>query len=162
MHYRPCRISGPLKSSLQEEIFLKKKKNNISPVRRSAPGNHRTAIEFSIPGTGRTRAARPRGRSPGAAGFAVLGTFGSPMRRIRADPGPPHHPLQGRDGGSGRPFRGKVATRAAGQVAPSRARAQIAYLQGIVAARLTFDEVLHILVPLTQWWQAARPGEELN
>ena len=30
--------------------------------------------------------------------------------------------------------------------------ANIAYLQGIVAARLHFDEVLRILVPVTQWW----------
>lgn len=31
-------------------------------------------------------------------------------------------------------------------------RAKIAYLQGIVAARLYFDEVLRALVPQTQWW----------
>lgn len=30
--------------------------------------------------------------------------------------------------------------------------ANIAYLQGIVAARLHFNEVLRILVPVTQWW----------
>lgn len=29
---------------------------------------------------------------------------------------------------------------------------KIAYLQGLVAARLYFDEVLRILVPMTQWW----------
>lgn len=34
---------------------------------------------------------------------------------------------------------------------PAKA-ANIAYLQGIVAARLYFDEVLRILVPVTQWW----------
>jgi hypothetical protein len=31
-------------------------------------------------------------------------------------------------------------------------RAKIAYLQGLVAANLYFDEVLCILVPMTQWW----------
>ncbi|MGH7340844.1 MAG: S8 family peptidase, partial [Candidatus Rokuibacteriota bacterium] len=31
-------------------------------------------------------------------------------------------------------------------------RANIAYLQGIVVARLTFDEVLRVVVPLTKWW----------
>ena len=30
--------------------------------------------------------------------------------------------------------------------------ASIAYLQGIVAAKLYFDEVLSVLVPMTQWW----------
>jgi len=30
--------------------------------------------------------------------------------------------------------------------------AKIAYLQGLVAAQLYFDEVLRILVPMTQWW----------
>ena len=34
----------------------------------------------------------------------------------------------------------------------SRGRANIAYLQGIVAAKLFFDEVLAVLVPITQWW----------
>ena len=34
--------------------------------------------------------------------------------------------------------------------------AKIAYLQGIVAATLSFEEVLLILVPLTQWWN--EPG----
>jgi serine protease AprX len=31
-------------------------------------------------------------------------------------------------------------------------RAKVAYLQGVVGARMYFDEVLRILVPLTQWW----------
>ena len=31
-------------------------------------------------------------------------------------------------------------------------RPKVAYLQGLVGARLYFDEVLCILVPLTQWW----------
>ena len=32
-------------------------------------------------------------------------------------------------------------------------RPKVAYLQGLVGARLYFDEVLCILVPLTQWWR---------
>src|SRR4051794_21633036 len=42
------------------------------------------------------------------------------------------------------------------RVGRSRGRvegARIAYLQGIVAAQLYFDEVLRVLVPLTQWWR---------
>jgi serine protease AprX len=33
-----------------------------------------------------------------------------------------------------------------------RAPPEIAYLQGVVAARLHFDEVLRIVVPMTSWW----------
>lgn len=38
------------------------------------------------------------------------------------------------------------------QGSADRAGANIAYLQGIVAARLHFDEVIAVLVPLTEWW----------
>jgi hypothetical protein len=31
--------------------------------------------------------------------------------------------------------------------------AQVAYLQGLVAARLFFREVLRVIVPMTQWWR---------
>ncbi len=31
--------------------------------------------------------------------------------------------------------------------------AQVAYLQGLVAARLFFPEVLRLIVPMTQWWR---------
>jgi serine protease AprX len=34
-----------------------------------------------------------------------------------------------------------------------RQRSQVAYLQGIVAARLYLDELLRVIVPLTQWWE---------
>src|SRR5262249_24701054 len=34
----------------------------------------------------------------------------------------------------------------------AEAPADIAYLQGLVAARLTFDEVLRVVVPKTRWW----------
>jgi hypothetical protein len=38
---------------------------------------------------------------------------------------------------------------------------KVAYLQGIVAARLYFDEVLRILVPTTQWWTLGRVAQKL-
>src|SRR5262245_4129868 len=34
----------------------------------------------------------------------------------------------------------------------AEAPADIAYLQGLVAARLTFEEVLKVVVPKTRWW----------
>jgi hypothetical protein len=40
-------------------------------------------------------------------------------------------------------------------------RAKIAYLQGLVGARLYFDEVLRILVPLTQWWAQPKVRDRL-
>ena len=39
--------------------------------------------------------------------------------------------------------------------------AQVAYLQGLVAARLFFEEVLHVIVPMTQWWRDRRIREGL-
>jgi serine protease AprX len=47
---------------------------------------------------------------------------------------------------------------------PSRrpkVRAKVAYLQGLVGARLYFDEVLRILVPLTQWWSQSKLQERI-
>lgn len=38
----------------------------------------------------------------------------------------------------------------------------IAFLQGVVAARLYFDEVLSIVVPMTDWWHKERIQDELN
>jgi hypothetical protein len=40
-------------------------------------------------------------------------------------------------------------------------RSQIAYLQGIVAARLYVDEMLRVIVPLTQWWSERNIHETL-
>src|SRR5262249_23555107 len=46
---------------------------------------------------------------------------------------------------------------------PDRQRgAKIAYLQGITAAQLYFDEVLRILVPLTQWWRQQKIDVRLD
>lgn len=39
---------------------------------------------------------------------------------------------------------------------------QIAYLQGLVAARLFFEELLRVVVPLTQWWTQAKVQEGLK
>jgi subtilisin family serine protease len=40
--------------------------------------------------------------------------------------------------------------------------AHIAYLQGLVAARLFFREVLRIIVPMTQWWRERNVQDELQ
>ncbi len=39
---------------------------------------------------------------------------------------------------------------------------EIAYLQGVVAARLHFDEVLRIIVPATGWWISERVQKDLK
>jgi len=41
-------------------------------------------------------------------------------------------------------------------------QANIAYLQGIVAARLYFDEVARILVPVTLWWNEKKIHDKLK
>jgi serine protease AprX len=38
----------------------------------------------------------------------------------------------------------------------------IAFLQGIIAARLYFDEILRAVVPMTDWWRSARTQQELQ
>ena len=40
--------------------------------------------------------------------------------------------------------------------------AHIAYLQGIIAARLYFDELLRIVVPVTGWWNSPRNMKDLQ
>jgi hypothetical protein len=40
--------------------------------------------------------------------------------------------------------------------------ADIAYLQGIVAARLTFEEVVRFVVPMTYWWNDRNNGEQIG
>ena len=53
---------------------------------------------------------------------------------------------------------GPVAMRIADQVRKANVKrgkgqeARIAYLQGLVAARLFFEELLRVVVPMTQWW----------
>jgi subtilisin family serine protease len=41
-------------------------------------------------------------------------------------------------------------------------KAKVAYLQGIVGARMYFDEVLRILVPLTQWWYQPKVKDRIE
>lgn len=64
------------------------------------------------------------------------------------------------------PYRGAVANVVAmtlsNRVQTSRRDANIAFLQGIVAANLYFDELLHIVVPMTGWWQSSRVQSELR
>src|SRR6266850_5038613 len=45
---------------------------------------------------------------------------------------------------------------------PPGQEAHIAYLQGIVAARLFFSEVLRVVVPMTGWWRERNIAEELK
>ncbi|MCA1435429.1 MULTISPECIES: S8 family peptidase [unclassified Bradyrhizobium] len=41
-------------------------------------------------------------------------------------------------------------------------KAKVAYLQGLVGARLYFDQVLRILVPRTQWWREPKVAERIE
>jgi hypothetical protein len=54
------------------------------------------------------------------------------------------------------PFRTQHAGSVAGEIedglVSGNGRSNIAYLQGLVVARLTFEEVLRVVVPLTSWW----------
>jgi subtilisin family serine protease len=45
---------------------------------------------------------------------------------------------------------------------PKQGDADIAPLQGVVAARLYFDDVLRVVVPMTEWWNSKRIQEQLN
>ena len=38
----------------------------------------------------------------------------------------------------------------------------ITYVQGLVAANLYFDELVQIVVPMTEWWHSRRVQEELK
>lgn len=39
---------------------------------------------------------------------------------------------------------------------------QIAYLQGLVAARLFFEELMHVIVPMTYWWSDRKEKNDLT
>ncbi len=41
-------------------------------------------------------------------------------------------------------------------------RTDVAYLQGIVAARLTFEEVIRYVLPITAWWSESRIAEAMQ
>jgi serine protease AprX len=44
----------------------------------------------------------------------------------------------------------------------AREQSQVAYLQGLVAARLFFEELLCVIVPATTWWDEHKIHEELK
>ena len=58
------------------------------------------------------------------------------------------------------PTAGEVAKAISDRV--ERDDANIAYLQGIVAARLDFEEVLLVVVPMTDWWHNSRNRKQLD
>ena len=39
---------------------------------------------------------------------------------------------------------------------------KVAYLQGLVAARLFFEELMHVIVPMTQWWNDKKIQQALK
>jgi serine protease AprX len=61
------------------------------------------------------------------------------------------------------PYRGKragdVATTIYGGLNNDGAKADIAFLQGLIAARLTFEEVMRVVVPKTGWWTKKREDQ---
>ena len=44
----------------------------------------------------------------------------------------------------------------------SSQRANVAYLQGLVAARLFFEELLTVVVPMTKWWQDPKVYDDMK
>jgi serine protease AprX len=56
----------------------------------------------------------------------------------------------------------EIASRISERGADRLKGARIAYLQGIVAAKLSFEEVLRVLVPLTQWWKEREIEKKLE
>jgi serine protease AprX len=55
-----------------------------------------------------------------------------------------------------------IADRLAGHSAAEGKSAQIAYLQGLVAARLTLTTLLSVVVPLTDWWGSRKIAKALT
>ena len=55
---------------------------------------------------------------------------------------------------------GRVAARIAGRI--EREDSDVAYLQAVVAARLRFEEVLRVVVPMTEWWHEERNQKMLE
>ncbi|HEX8719618.1 MAG TPA: S8 family serine peptidase [Pyrinomonadaceae bacterium] len=64
------------------------------------------------------------------------------------------------------PYRGRHAGEVAAKIYKGlganegKAKADIAFLQGLVAARLTFEEVMRVVVPKTQWWINKRSDDD--
>ena len=63
---------------------------------------------------------------------------------------------------------GPVAKRIAGRIRDLKMKrlrgeeAKVAYLQGLVAAKLFFEELLQIIVPMTQWWSDPKIQTQLK
>ena len=55
---------------------------------------------------------------------------------------------------------GRVAAKIAGRI--EREDSDVAYLQAVVAARLRFEEVLRVVVPMTEWWHEERNQKKLE
>jgi len=62
------------------------------------------------------------------------------------------------------PYKEQAAGRVASALSDCRdiKDGDVAYLQGIVAARLTFEEVLRFVVPMTSWWHDKRIAGSLQ
>ena len=55
---------------------------------------------------------------------------------------------------------GRVAAKIAGRI--DQEDSDVAYLQAIVAARLRFEDVLRVVVPMTEWWHDKRTQKMLE
>jgi serine protease AprX len=55
---------------------------------------------------------------------------------------------------------GRVAAKIAGRI--ERKDSDVAYIQAVVAARLRFNEVLRVVVPMTEWWHEKRNQKMLE
>ena len=65
------------------------------------------------------------------------------------------------------PQRAQVAGRVAAELderirRPPQDLADIAYLQGVIAARLYFGEVLRVIVPMSEWWKSPRIKKDMQ
>ena len=65
------------------------------------------------------------------------------------------------------PQRAQVAGRVAAELDDRIKRAphdlaEIAYLQGVIAARLYFGEVLRVIVPMSEWWKSPRINKDMQ
>lgn len=56
----------------------------------------------------------------------------------------------------------KIAEQLPTSPGPPETRSNVAYLQGLVAARLSLDQMLRLIVPMTQWWDERKVLQELE
>lgn len=57
---------------------------------------------------------------------------------------------------------GTLATELAARFGPSDHDRDVAYLQGVVAARLSFPELVQVVVPLSDWWKTQAVDDSLR